>query len=235
MKTKVIFIMLLSVLSVNSIIAQKSNKKITITGTVVNADKVPIQNAIIMIDGQKTNSLTDENGHYRIKVKSEALKIGFFTFGNGTAEELINGRIQIDHTFGVSASQQAADQHVATEEQGVNTGYGSVKKKNLTTDVKKIDGTNKKYANYSSIAEMLQREVSGCHISGSSVILQDSQNLSGSVPAWIVVDGVGSFELPSFSPITVKSIEVLKGTSAAIYGTNGFGGAIIIKTKLQND
>jgi TonB-dependent SusC/RagA subfamily outer membrane receptor len=41
--------------------------------------------------------------------------------------------------------------------------------------------------------------------------------------------------LPNISPITVKSIEVLKGTAAAIYGSRGYGGAIIIKTKSGND
>jgi len=235
MKSKIILLILFSALCINTITAQKNNKKITITGTVVNAENVPISNAIIMIDDQKTNSLTDADGKYSVKVKPTAVKIAIFTFGHGTAEDSIKGRSTIDFTFGVARAQQTADQPATPGEEGVNTGYGSVKKKNLTVDVNKIDGTNKKYASYHSISEMIQREVSGVRIDGNSVIIQDSRDLSGTSPALIVVDGVSSYELPSIPPTSVKSIEVLKGTSAAIFGSRGYGGAIIIKTKIQND
>jgi TonB-dependent SusC/RagA subfamily outer membrane receptor len=39
--------------------------------------------------------------------------------------------------------------------------------------------------------------------------------------------------LPNIHPSSVESIEVLKGTAAAIYGTRGYGGVIVIKTKVQ--
>ena len=67
-------------------------------------------------------------------------------------------------------------------------------------------------------------------ISGNSVIIQDSKNLWGAVYALIVLDGVYMEELPDIPPVNVKSIEVLKGTAAAIYGSRGSGGAIVIKT-----
>jgi TonB-dependent starch-binding outer membrane protein SusC len=233
MKIKLFFLIVLSFLSINSISAQ--NKKITITGTVLDAYKKPIVNAIIMIDDKKTNSVTDDKGNYKIKVKPPVTKIGVFTFCNGTAEEEISGRTQIDFNFENPSSQQPADQSIAPSDQAVNTGYGVVKKKNLTTDVNKIDGTNKKYASYANIADMIQREVSGCRLAGQSVVIQNSGDLFGSVPALIIVDGVYMDALPNISPITVKSIEVLKGTAAAIYGSRGYGGAIIIKTKSGND
>jgi len=235
MRTKLFFIILLSVLCINSISAQKKNTKITITGTVLDGAKSPIVNAIVMVDGQKTNSVTDSKGNYKIKVKPTASKVGIFTFGNGILEEVLDGRTRINFNFGTSASQQLPDQTIAPGEQGVGVGYATVKKKNLTTDVSKINGTNKKYASYSSISDMIQREVSGIRINGSSVIIQDSRDLFGSVPALIVVDGVYMNELPGIPPSSVKSIEVLKGTAAAIYGSRGYGGAIIIKTKIQND
>lgn len=235
MKTKLIFLILLSALCFNGLIAQKSNKKITITGTVLNAAKEPIANAIIMIDDQKTNSLTDANGNYKVRVKPSAAKIAIFTFGSGTFEDSIKGRDKIDFNFGTTRSQQTTDQTIAAGEQGVNTGYGLVKKKNLTTTVNSIDGTNKKYASYHSIREMIEREVSGIRMNGTSVIIQGSKDLFGDVPALIVVDGVASYDLPDLLPSSVKSIEVLKGSAAAIYGSRGYGGVIVIKTKLQNE
>jgi outer membrane receptor protein involved in Fe transport len=100
--------------------------------------------------------------------------------------------------------------------------------------VSKIDGTNKKYAAYHSIKEMILREVAGVKIDGSSVIIQGSKDFFGATPALIVVDGVSSYELPDIPPSSVKSVEVLKGTSAAIYGSRGYGGAVVIKTVIQN-
>jgi TonB-dependent SusC/RagA subfamily outer membrane receptor len=235
MKLKFVFMILLSALCFGSVTAQKNNKKITISGTVLDASRAPIVNAIIMIDDQKTNSLTDAKGFYKVKVKSSATKIGIFTFGHGTAEDLINGRTEINFNFGTTGKQQPDDQAIAPGDQGVNTGYSVVKKKNLTTDVNKIDGTNNKYAAYHSISEMILRECSGVKIDGGSVIIQGSKDLYGSSPALIVVDGVSSYDLPDIPPSSVKSIEVLKGTAAAIYGSRGYGGAIIIKTKIQNN
>jgi len=73
----------------------------------------------------------------------------------------------------------------------------------------------KKYASYSNIADMIQREVPGCRINMGSVIIQDSKDLLGSLPALIIVDGVYMNSLPDIPPILSKSIEVLKGTAAA--------------------
>jgi hypothetical protein len=235
MKIKLFLLILLTALCFNTISAQKNNKKITITGTVLDVAKGPIVNAIIMIDGQKTNSLTDSKGNYKIKVKRNALKIGIFTFGNGIFEEDINGRTRINFNFGTKANQQQPDQNIAPGEEGIGIGYANVKKKNLTTQINKIDGTDKKYASYNSIFDMIQREVSGVRFNGSSAIIQDSKDLFGDVPALIIVDGVYMDAIPDIPPRIVKSIEVLKGTAAAIYGSRAYGGAIIIKTKIQND
>jgi TonB-dependent starch-binding outer membrane protein SusC len=235
MKIKLFILILLSILCINNTEAQKNNKKITITGTVVDASKGPIANAIIMIDGEKTNSLTDAEGKYKVKVKPTALKIGFFTFGNGIKEEPIDGRTEINIAFGTTATQQATSKDVADGEQGVDVGYGYVKKKNLTTDVRKIDGTNKKYGTYSTLAQMVQREVSGVKVNGNTVVIRDSKDLFGSISALIVVDGVPMDALPDISPSVVKSIEVLKAADAAIYGSRGFGGVILIKTKTENN
>ena len=235
MKTKVVFLIMLSVLCMNSLSAQKVPKKITITGTVLDVAQAPIVNAIIMIDGQKTNSVTDAKGSYKIKVKRDAFKIGVFTFGSGIKEEDINGRTEINFNFGTVTSQPIPDQTIAPGEEGVDVGYAHVKKKNVTTQVDRIDGTNKKYASYRSVYEMIQRECSGVQVTGSSIVIQGSKNLWGDIPPLLVVDGVYVNSFDGISPTSVQSIEVLKGSSASMYGSRGYGGVIIIKTKIQNE
>jgi TonB-dependent SusC/RagA subfamily outer membrane receptor len=236
MNYRVFFFILLAAICINGVDAQKNNKKITITGTVLDVEKGPMSNAIIMIDEKNTDVITDADGNYKIKVKPDAATIGVFTFGSGTFEDSIKGRTVINFNFGVAGKKQfTTTDAITVGEAGVNTGYSHVKKKNTTTEITSIDGTDKKYDSYSSIYEMIQREVSGVQVKGHNIIVQGAQDMFGSVPPLFVVDGTYVDDISSVSPSSVKSIEVLKGTSAAIYGSRGYGGVIVIKTKIKND
>ncbi len=232
MKTKLVILIMLSFLCVSTISAQKNNKKVTIYGTVLDADSVPIPNAMIMIDGQKTNAVTNSKGEYKVKVKPTAQRIGIFTFGSGIREEEINGRENINIGFS-SSSKQSNTAKSDDGEQGIQVGYGTMKKKNVTNQINSIDGTKKDYSSYSSIYDMIQRQVTGVRINGSSIIIQGSKDLFGDVPALLVVDGVPVQTLDGISPTQVKSIEVLKNNAAAIYGSRASGGVILIKTKKE--
>ena len=78
---------------------------------------------------------------------------------------------------------------------------------------------------------MIQREVSGVKVFGESIVIQGSIDLLDYVDPLLVVDGVRVSSISDIPPTSVESIEVLKGASAAIYGSQGYGGAIVIKTK----
>ncbi len=235
MKTKTFLLILLSFICVVTVTAQKSNKKTTISGSVVDANKNPIANAIIMVDGKNTSTMSDSKGMYTIKVKPTAVKIGAFTFGSGIKEEEIQGRTEIDFNFGVVSQQSVpvTAKEATPGDKGVDVGYGVIKDKYVSSQVDKIDGTNKKYASYRTIYEMIEREVPGVKVSGTEIVIQDAKNLWGPIPALIVVDGTYVTDISGIQPITVKSIEVLKGASASMYGSRGTGGVIVIKTKTQ--
>lgn len=230
MKTKLFLLICFSALCAVGM-AQADKGKLTIKGTVLDASGIPVRNAIIMIDGRETKSVTTTNGSYRVRVNPDAKTIGIFTFGNGMIGEDIEGRSEINFRFG-SAVQNTEQQGPGDE--AVNTGYGSERRKDLTTDIDKIDGTDKKFESYSSIYEMIQRECSGVTVTRGTIIIQDARTLQGHVPPLFVVDGTYVDDISHISPRMVESIQVLKGTSAAIYGSRGYGGAIIITTKKKN-
>ena len=262
MKLKTSFLFLLFVLFIGNVTAQKNNNKITITGTVLFANGSPVADAIIMIDNQKTRSKTDSEGNFKIKIKPEASTIGIFTFGNGYYEEEINGRTRIDMSFSSAPYLPPLGRNIASGEEGKNggtrnnsnhgimelrgrstppgdesveVGYAHMKKKYLSADITFIDGTKIKYGSCTSVADMIQRNVPGVMITPSGgVILQGSANLFGAVGPLVIVDDMPG-SLNDIPPSWVKSISVLKGTAAAIYGSRGFGGVIIVKTKNYND
>ncbi len=215
--------------------SQKSSKKVTITGTVLDVSGNPIANAIIMVDGNRTSSLTDNAGKYKVTVKKIAKTIGVFTFGSGVKEEEIGGREQIDFNFSSYSMNQKAEEQGKPGDESVNTGYTHVRKRDLTNEAVSIDGTNKKYSSYTSIYEMIRRQDASIRISGDNIIIQESKDFFGQVPALLVVDGIYVTSISNIPPASVESITILKGTSAAIYGSRGYGGAIVIKTKLKNN
>jgi TonB-dependent starch-binding outer membrane protein SusC len=235
--------LIISTLFLSSLSAQTDDTRITIKGTVLNANKEPIDNAIVMIDGIKTRTITDYKGNYKIKVATGATKIGIFTFGYGLQEEDIYGRSRINFSFENQPSWKLhpregglsvlGNNKVPVGEESVDVGYVHMKRKDITTDINFIDGANKKYASYSSIAEMIWREVSGVRVLGLPgnyrIILQDSGE------PLIVIDGMPGGSINDIQPSSVASISVLKGTAAAIYGVRAFGGAIIIKTKTYDE
>jgi len=233
MKTKILLIILIIAAFSGVSMAQKASK-VTISGTVTGADSKPITSAIIMIDGANTSSKTDAEGNYKVKVKSDALKIGVFTFGNGMREEDIKGRTHIDIRFTTMAAQPNIDNGTPAGDEAVNTGYATVKQKNVTTEISKIDATEKRYASYRSVAELIEREVSGVKVTSSGFVIQDSKNLQGYIPALLILDGTYVDSFNGISPSLVKSVEVLKGTSASMYGSRGYGGVIIVTTKIEN-
>jgi len=228
MKIKILLTLLIAVVTINYSFGQKNSKKITITGIVVDANQNPVRDAIVIIDGRKTSSVTDKNGFYKVKVKPASQKIGLLTFVPGINEEEINGRININFTLSVPMPQMMNKTNFSEGEEEVNIGYGTMKRKNMTNQVDRIDGTNKKYSAYTSIYDMLRGEIPGVQVNGKSISIQGVSSFTLTDEPLFVVDGMVVSSIDDIQPIMVKSIEVLKGPAASIYGSRGANGVIMI-------
>jgi TonB-dependent starch-binding outer membrane protein SusC len=228
MKLNFYLILLLSLLLSSVLYGQENKKKITITGIVVDANHNPIANAVIMIDKKKTNCLTDLNGSYKIKVKLSAEIIGIFAFNSIAREEAINDRQTINFILASSNPQQMNNEIKAVKEEEINIGYGTVKKENMTGSSNKIDGQNKNYASYHSIYEMISGEIPGVQVSGKSIKIQGVYSVNSGTEPLFIVDGITVTTIDNILPQMVKSIEVLKGPDASIYGSRAANGVILI-------
>jgi TonB-dependent starch-binding outer membrane protein SusC len=231
MRTKIFFLILLTVVCLSSLTAQKNNKKITISGYVVDKYQFPVTNANILIDNEKANLVTNAKGYFKVKVDPSAKTIGISTSGSGITEENIDGRRRINFALEDAVPNQTEIQKESPEDEQINVGYGTIKKKNLTTSVNKIDGTQKRFASYSTIYDLIRGQVPGVRVRGNSINIQNSSSFNLSTKPLFIVDGVTVETIDYIFPQMVKSIEVLKGASAAIYGSRGANGVLIISLK----
>jgi TonB-dependent SusC/RagA subfamily outer membrane receptor len=235
MKFKIVTILLLTLLTGASLFAQSNKKKITIKGLVVDADQNPVRDAAIIIDNEQTGKTTDQDGCYKIKVNASALNIGIYIDSTVVIEEAINGRTNINFTLALKIHYRIDNQNNSGDDEDINIGYGTVKKKDLTQPVSKIDAKKNRYASYNNIYDMIRGEVPGVRVSGNKINIQGSFSIYGSTEPLFVVDGVPREYIDDIPPQMVASISVLKGASATIYGSRGANGVILIYLKTAKD
>ena len=228
MKSTAFLLILISFLSTSVSSGQKNNKKIIIAGVVVDSEKNPINDAMILIDNKKTGSVTNENGYYKVKVSPKAKLISILTFRNGMIEDTINGRTIINFSFGTFAAPQEKIQVKAEPGERVNIGYGTVSRKEATTPISNINGQNKKYSSYQNIYDMIRGEVSGVLVIGKTITISGTSTTNSNNQPLIVVDGTVVATVDDIQPQLVKSIDLLKGASASIYGSRGANGVLLI-------
>jgi TonB-dependent SusC/RagA subfamily outer membrane receptor len=234
MRIRIILCMIVAVISFTGSYGQKNGKKITISGSVTDGTDASIANAIIMVDGEKTGYVTDGKGFYKIKVSRVNKKIGVFTFTNGIVEEALDGRKVINFRFNGSVPDQKSDK-VDQGDEAIDIGYGTVKKKTLTGPVGRIDGTKSRYAGYNNIYEMIRGEVPGVMVNGTSIMIRGATTINSGTEPLFVVDGVPVMTVDNIEPQMVKSIQVLKGSAASIYGSRGSNGVILINLLKAGD
>ncbi len=227
-KSKALLIFLLVFITTGFTEGQESSQKVMITGVVADINQKAVYGASIMVDGVRSNKITDKKGKYKIKVNSTAQKIGILTTPPAKAEELITGRSVINFTLDTLIVKQIPGQRGAYGEEEVNIGYGTEKRKNLSTSVSKIDARKERYASYNSIYDLLRGEIAGVQVDGKSIRIRQASSQVASNEPLIVVDGTPVNSIDGILPQMVRSIEVLKGSAASIYGSRGSNGVILI-------
>jgi TonB-dependent SusC/RagA subfamily outer membrane receptor len=222
MKTKTFLIVLICF----PVIEVFGQNKTEITGRVIDTNQKPVARASVFIDNVKTGK-TNGKGVYKVKTTPDAKTIKVVSSGGQVVELPVDGRQEINFSVpeGFSAVKNP-EPKVETEDEMVNVGYSSVSQKGLTTPVTKIDGRKQNIV-YRDIYEML-RGKPGVQVTGKSVKIQGASSLMSGTEPLYVVDGVVVNDVDNIPPQQVRSIEILKGPSASIYGSRGANGVILI-------
>jgi TonB-dependent SusC/RagA subfamily outer membrane receptor len=184
----------------------------------------------VLIDNKKSDVTTDDKGMYKIKIKADAAIISILNLSSGLMNEEINGRIVINFKLNNVIPQEETVKQENPDDEVVNIGYGYARKKDLTSSVGNINGQNTKYASYQNVYEMIQGEIPGVLVTGKKITIRGIATINGSSDPLVLVNSVeiDSNTLDTIDPRLVKSINILKGTAAAIYGSRGANGVILI-------
>jgi len=207
----------------------------TITGKVTDAaEGIPLPGVNVVIKGTTDGTITDFDGNYSIEVPDENTILVFSFVGYKTQEILVGNQTQINVSLTVDAI--GLDEVVAI-------GYGYVKKSDLTGSVSAIKADKIADIPTNNVGTLLQGRTTGMQIintsddpeGGIGVRIRGASSLMGSREPLVVLDGIpfGTLgQLNQLSPNDIESIEVLKdGSAAAIYGSQGANGVILVTTK----
>jgi len=200
---------------------------IVIKGT-VTAEDGPIPGVNVTLKGSGKGTITDPNGSYSLQVPGKNTTLLFSFIGYKTVEEIVGDRTTINVVL--QPDVQSLDEVVVT-------GYGTSKRKNLTSAVAQIDNEEIKTTQVTSIAQKLSGKVAGLNIrqnTGEPGSYNNSINIRGFGQPIFVIDGIirnNASDFQRLSADDIESITVLKDASAAIYGINAANGVIIVTTK----
>jgi TonB-dependent SusC/RagA subfamily outer membrane receptor len=184
----------------------------------------------VHIKGSNRGSLTNVNGQYVIRAKSQDVLV-FSFIGYGTQEILIGSRSVIDVVLKGSATRLG--------EVVVNVGYGRQKKATVTGAITSVNGSTLEASPATNVTNSLAGHLPGLTVlsqsgepgnDGSTLRIRGSNTLGDNSPL-IVVDGIANRSIEGLDPSNIESVTVLKDASAAIYGSEAANGVILITTK----
>jgi TonB-dependent SusC/RagA subfamily outer membrane receptor len=209
-----------------SINPASGQKKITVSGYVVDINHSPVPGAMLLINGKNTGIVTNNRGFYKLKTGPDAATISVFTPSGAVIDSMFSGKKTLNFT--IAHAEKILQAAPKTDEEEVNIGYGTQKKNDLTSSVGSVDNRKNKYSTYTNIFDLL-RTVPGVRVNGTSITIQGPSSINLSTEPLLVVDGAVVSRIDDIRPSEVQSIEILKGSSAGIYGSRGANGVILIK------
>ena len=204
-----------------------------IKGSVVDANGEPIIGAGVVVKGAPgRGAITDVTGNYSIAAK-QGETLEFSCIGYATQEILLTGNTRVDVVLVEDTS---------FIEETIVVGYAPMRKSDFTGSISSVKAgelaaavPTMGQALVGKVAGVEVRQASGAPGDGTTLRVRGTNSLTaGSTPLY-VVDGYPASEDVYINPADIESIDILKdAASAAIYGSRGASGVVLITTKRGN-
>lgn len=210
--------------------AQTSGKKVKVRGVIKDETGEPIIGATVRVKGQSEGTVSDFDGNFTLDVTDDnTLQISYIGY---QTEEFAVGK---QHHFSIVLEE---DKKILNEV--VVIGYGTQKKGDITSSVGSVKSEDFTAGAINDAGQLIQGKIAGLSVTnpsgnpvgGTEISLRGNTTILGaSTNPLILIDGVpGDFN--TVAPEDIESIDVLKdGSAAAIYGSRGTNGVVLITTK----
>ncbi|GEO03416.1 SusC/RagA family TonB-linked outer membrane protein [Adhaeribacter aerolatus] len=207
-----------------------------ITGKVTAETGEPLIGVTVVLKGTTTGTSTDVAGNYSIEVPDNGGTLVYSYIGFLAKEVIVGNAATLNITMAADAKAL---------EEVVVVGYGSQKKSDITGSVASLPKERLEMVPNINIAQAIQGAIPGVMVQNTSagavpnqeIMVRGRNSIGANNSPLVVVDGVPyGGNLSDINPNDVESIEVLKdASSAAIYGSRGANGVILVTTKLGKD
>ena len=202
-----------------------------VTGKVKDSSGEPVIGASVVVKGNNTmGTITDFDGNFMLDVPAKSVVV--ISYIGYVTQEV--------PTAGKNSLEIVLKEDTKTLDEVVVIGYGTQRKGDVTSSVASVKADNFVKGAVKDVGQLIQGKVAGLAITnpngdptGSTQIrLRGTNTIGGANTAPLVlIDGIPG-ELGTVAPEDVESVDVLKdGSAAAIYGTRGTNGVILITTK----
>lgn len=228
--TKLSFVLLLLFVAF-SFQGVQAQGTITVKGKVIDeTSREPIEGASVYLIGGSTSTSTDGTGSFSLSgiPKNSKLRISFI--GYSSAEAIAK---EEEMTISLKPTTN-------TLEDVVVIGYGSVKRKDVTTAISSISLDDLNERPVVSAMQAVQGRAAGVTVSqpngapggGTSIRIRGTTSFNGSNNPLYVVDNIPVDNINFLAPTDIEDMQILKdASSAAIYGTRAANGVVLITTK----
>lgn len=209
---------------------QTSGKKVKVRGVIKDETGEPIIGATVRVKGQSEGTVSDLDGNFTLDVTDDnTLQISYIGY---QTQEFAVGK---QHHFSIVLEE---DKKILNEV--VVIGYGTQKKGDITSSVGSVKSEDFTAGAINDAGQLIQGKIAGLSVTnpsgnpvgGTEISLRGNTTILGaSTNPLILIDGVpGDFN--TVAPEDIESIDVLKdGSAAAIYGSRGTNGVVLITTK----
>lgn len=211
---------------------EKAKPPVTIRGRVIDELGKPIPGATVLVKGTTIGATADANGAYTLDTPDDTGTLVISSIGFTALEVPISGRTTVDVTLRTD---------VKSLNEVVVVGYGTQRRAEVTSAVSTVKAEDFNQGGTRNALDLIQGKVAGLSVtrtqgnnpnSSPAIQLRGIVSVSGSLAPLIVIDGIPGGNLDLLQQDDIESFDVLKdGSAAAIYGTRGNAGVILITTK----
>lgn len=202
----------------------------TITGQVTDSSGNTLPGVSVVIKGTTKGANTNFDGNYSLPGVSPNNELVFSYLGMNSLTILVGNKTKINVVL---------EDNLESLDEVIIVGYGSKKKSLVTGAISSVSSKDIKSVSNQRVEQIMQGRTSGVTVTSSSgspgsgaKIRIRGTGSSGNAEPLFIVDGMKVSTMDNIAPSDIENMEILKdAASAAIYGTEGANGVVIITTK----